>query len=70
MKLSNKTYDIFKWVALVALDATGVFYDTIANIWGLPFGSEILKTCAALSLLIGALIGISSVNYSKKNEDK
>ena len=70
MKLSNKVYDALKWVALVALDAVGVFYNTIANIWALPFGDEVLKTCAALSLLVGALIGVTSANYNKKNGDK
>lgn len=67
MKMSNKIYDVLKWVALVALDAVGVFYNTIATIWTLPLGDEVLATCAAMSLFIGALIGISSVNYNKKN---
>ena len=64
--MSNKIYDVLKWVALVALDAIGVFYKTIATIWCLPFGDEVLATCAALSLLLGALIGVSSVQYKKK----
>ena len=66
--MSNKVYDILKWVALVALDAVGLFYKTIAVIWGLPLGDEVMATCAALSLLIGALIGISSAQYNKKAE--
>ena len=65
--MSNKVYDVLKWVALVALDAVGLFYKTIAAIWGLPLGDEVLATCTALSVLIGALIGISSAQYSKKN---
>lgn len=67
MKLSNKVYDVLKWVALIALDAIGLFYSTIAAIWGLPFGDEVLATCAACSLLLGTLIGVSSVNYNKTN---
>jgi hypothetical protein len=65
MIVSNKVYDILKWVALVALDACGVFYKTIATIWSLPIGDEVLSTCAALSLLIGTLIGVSSAVYKK-----
>jgi len=65
--MSNKVYDILKWVSLVALDAIGLFYKTISTIWGLPMGDEVLATCTALSLFIGALIGISSAQYSKKN---
>lgn len=68
MKLSNKVYDILKWVALIALDALGVFYSTISDIWALPFGDEVLKTCAAISLLIGTLIGVSSIKHKRETE--
>ena len=68
MKMSNKVYDVLKWIALIALDAVGLFYSTISGIWGLPFGDEVLATCAALSLFIGALIGVSSTNYKKSND--
>ena len=63
--MSNKVYDILKWVSLVALDAIGLFYKTIGTIWGLPLGDEVLATCTALSVLIGALIEISSAKYIK-----
>lgn len=66
MKMSNKVYDVLKWLALVALDAIGVFYKTIASIWDFPFGDEVLSTFAALSLLIGTLIGITGLNYKNK----
>lgn len=69
MKMSNKIYDVLKWVALVALDAIGLFYKTISNIWGLPFGDEILATFTAMSLLIGALIGVSSAQYNKNHKE-
>ena len=65
MMMSNKAYDVLKWVALVALDAIGLFYKTIGGIWGLPFGDEVLATCAALSLFIGTMIGVSSTQYKK-----
>jgi hypothetical protein len=70
MKLSNKVYDVLKWVALIALDALGVFYSTISDIWALPFGDEVLKTCAALSVLIGTLIGVSSIKHKRETEGK
>lgn len=70
MKMSNKIYDALKWVALVALDAVGYFYQEIANVWTLPFGDEVLKTCVALSILLGTLIGVSSAKYNKGNEGK
>ena len=66
--MSNKVYDVLKWVALVALDAVGLFYSTIAGIWGLPYGDQVLETCVALSVLLGALVGVSSTQYKKKAE--
>lgn len=68
MKLPDKTYDVLKWVALVALDAIGVFYQALSMIWGLPYGDKVLSTCASVSLLIGTLIGISTRKYNKDNE--
>lgn len=68
MKLSNKSYDILKWISLIALDAIGVAYESLAGVWGLPYGSEIMKTCTIISILIGALIGISTYNYKKEGK--
>lgn len=68
MRLPDKLYDVLKWIALIALPALGVFYFTIAKIWGLPYGAEITATIDALALLIGTLIGVSHLSI-KKEED-
>lgn len=68
MKLPNKVYDILKWISLIALDAIGAAYKGLALVWGLPFGEEILTTCAIISVLIGALIGVSTVKYNKEEK--
>lgn len=65
--MSNKMYDILKWIALIALDAVGVFYKAVSAVWGLPCGDEVLATCTALSVLIGTLVGVSSAQYKKNN---
>lgn len=67
--MSNKIYDILKWLALVALDAIGIFYQTLAEIWSLPYGDNVLKTCVALSVLIGALIGVSGIKYNRADNE-
>jgi hypothetical protein len=69
MKLSNKTYDVLKWLSLVALDGIGVFYGALSAIWGLPFGDQILATCSATSLFIGTLLGISALTNKKNNKE-
>lgn len=63
MQISNRLYDILKWVALVALPAVQAFWLTIGKVWGFPYLTEIGTTIAAIGLLIAALIGVSSNNY-------
>ena len=65
MKLPNKVYDALKWCVCILLPAAGVFYVAMDGTWGLPYATEISKTTQALALFIGALIGISSVQYYK-----
>ena len=67
--MSNKLYDILKWVALVMLDAVGLFYQTLAEIWALPYGNNVLKTCVALSILVGTLVGVSSMQYNRTDNE-
>lgn len=68
--MSNKTYNILKWVALVALDAIGLLYSTLAGIWALPCGDEICKTCVAMSLCLGTLIGVSGATYNPEEAEE
>jgi hypothetical protein len=65
MKLPDKVYDVLKWLSLVFFDAVGVLYKSLSAIWAFPYGDEVLATCAAISLFIGAIIGISSAQYYK-----
>ena len=48
---------------MIALNAVGTAYKALSMIWNLPAGEEVQQTCAILSVLLGALLGISSVNY-------
>lgn len=66
MKLDNKTYDILKWVAQILLPAAAALYVAVAGIWGFPYAKEIAGTISALDLFLGALLGISSMNYYKE----
>ena len=63
MELSNKTYDVLKWIALIALPALGTLYFALAGIWGLPCGEQVVGTITALDTCLGALLGISSASY-------
>lgn len=66
--MSNRVYDILKYTAMIALPAIGTLYGTIATIWGLPFGEPVTKTCSAVALCLGTLVGISAAKYRKENK--
>ena len=66
--LTNKTYDILKWIALVVLPAAATFYTALAPIWGLPYETEIPMTITAVDALLGALLGVSSQKYKAQTE--
>lgn len=65
--MSNKTYDTLKWIALVALPAIGTLYFALAGIWNFPYGEEVVGTLTAVDAFLGALLGISTAQYNKKN---
>lgn len=66
MKLSNKAYDILKYIALILLPALGALYFALAKIWGFPYAAEIVGTISAVDAFLGALLGISTANYNKE----
>lgn len=68
--ISNKTYDILKWIAQIALPALGTLYAALAAIWGFPYGEEIVGTITAVDLFLGTLLGISKAKYDKTQIDK
>lgn len=64
--LSNKAYDILKFVAQIVLPALGTLYFALATIWGFPYGEEIVGTITAVDAFLGALLGISTAQYNKE----
>ena len=65
MKLSDKMYNTLKWIAMIVLPAMGTLYFALASIWGLPYGEEIVGTVTAIDAFLGAILGISTVQYNK-----
>ena len=67
MKMSNKVYDVLKWIAMYLLPACGTLYFALSGIWGLPYGEEVVGTITAVDTFLGVLLGISSSQYNKSN---
>lgn len=68
--MNNKTYDVLKYIAQIVLPALGALYFALSQIWGLPYGEEIVGTITALDCFLGALLGLSTIAYNKKLEGK
>jgi hypothetical protein len=66
MKLDNKLYDILAYISRYALPALGGLYYSLADIWSLPYGSQVLATCTAVTVALNILLGISSIEYNKQ----
>ena len=63
--LTNKTYDVLKWVALILLPAMGALYFGLAGIWNFPYGEQVVGTITVIDTFLGAILGISTVQYNK-----
>jgi len=66
--MTNKVYDVLKFIAQIVLPAVGTLYFALSSIWGLPYGEQIVGTITAVDAFLGALLGISSNQYYKENE--
>ena len=63
MKLSNRAYDILKWIAMYFLPALGTLYFAVASIWNLPYGEQVVGTITAIDTFLGVLLGISTTQW-------
>lgn len=69
MKMSNKTYDVLKWIAMVVLPAIATLYAALSGIWGFPYGEQIVGTLVAVETFIGTVLQISNAQYKKSTAE-
>lgn len=67
--MSNKVYDVLKWIVVMVLPALGTFYFALAGIWGFPYGEAIVGTIAAIDTFLGAALCISTAQYNKNKDE-
>ena len=68
--MSNKVYDVLKWIAMYLLPAFGTLYFALAVIWGLPYGEQSVGTITAIDTFLGVILGISTSQYNKRVDGK
>ena len=63
--MNDRVYDTLKAVGLVAVPVIA-FVTALINIWGIPFGDQIVATLAAVDVLIGAIVTVAKGQYDRK----
>lgn len=67
IQMSNKTYDILKYVQRIAIPAVATLYLALGSIWqgiiDLPYPEQVAATLTAIDTFMGVCLGIASSNY-------
>lgn len=66
--MTNKTYDTMKIVALI-LAPVLAFLASVVNIWGIPYGEQIVATLTAIDTLIGAIVVAANKAYKQQSDN-
>lgn len=69
MKLKNEVYDILKWLVVIVLPAISTFYSTVAPLFGWYDPGTVAQVISAVCVLAGAVIGISTAEYNKTQNE-
>lgn len=70
MVMSDKLYDVLRWVAQLLLPGLGTLWFALSSIWHLPYGEEILGTIVAIDAFLGFILGLSTANYRAEQANK
>lgn len=65
MPLKDQIYDVLRYIANYVLPGLGTLYFALSQIWGLPYGEQIVGTVTALVTFLNILLGVSNNAYNK-----
>lgn len=67
--ISNKAYDVLKWIVIIFMPALNGLIFALGNV--LQFDTTVVcGIISAVHVFLGALIGVSTKNFNKKNAEK
>ena len=66
--MSNKTYNILKWIVITVLPALLTLFGVIGATLDFSFTDTVITIGTAVITFLGTVLGISSVNYNKSNK--
>lgn len=62
--MSNKVYDILKYIALIFLPALITFVGVILNCFNVEYRDVVLTIMTAFNVFLGTVLQISTYNYN------
>ena len=68
--LNNKMYEVMKWITMIALPAISVFIGAVGVELGISDPETMVVVLNAITVLMGSLIGVSTLNYNKDKDGK
>jgi len=68
MDLSNKAYDILRFIAELLLPGLATLYAALAPIWGFPYAEQIVTTVIAVDTFLGLFINYLRKRYNLSKE--
>ena len=69
MSMANETYDKLAFFTRVILPAIGTLYFALSQIWGFPFGEQIVGSITAVVTFLSVVLKLSSNKYQKYIEE-
>jgi len=64
--MSNKIYDVLKWITLVFMPALITLVGVILNCFNVAHTDIVLTIMTAVETFMGSILGISNLNYIAK----
>lgn len=65
--LTNRTYDVLKWIVMIVLPALTALLTAVGEIWAIGDMPRVVLTLNAATAFLGAIIGVSTAAYRKSD---
>ena len=66
--MSEKWYDVFKYIGRIGLPAIAAAILSLAEVWNIPYSTEIARTIIIVATLLNSLLQIDSNKYFEDKE--
>ena len=66
--MSNRTYDLLKWICLVVVPSFCAMLTNLADSLGIDDVMTIVKVLTPVAAFVGAILGFSSIEYARRQQ--